>query len=329
MSPRPRSRTLGRAPTTRKALVGLGVAATALLAFPAVAGAQEADPVVVARPAGQPAVDRHRRRPRHLHAGRLRAGRDRLLPGQARRPRGEHELRHLRARASWPSSSSATRFMFGGYSYVLPGFDFGYDRAARRTPHRLRRLGLPLEGRLRPRPTGRRPAGPASLGFFLYMVAFMDTVATIPTGAMAERWKWKSFVALGPLLRRHLLPALRRVDLGRRLAQPARQHRRARLRLRRLRRLRRRPRHGRRRCPGRCHRARSSHRQVQRRRHAEHHPRPPHPDGHARHVHPAVRVVRLQRRLDLRGDRRAVRRRGRQHGHRRRLRRRRRDVLHA
>jgi ammonium transporter, Amt family len=30
--------------------------------------------------------------------------------------------------------------------------------------------------------------------FFLYMVAFMDTTATIPTGAMAERWKWKSFV---------------------------------------------------------------------------------------------------------------------------------------
>ena len=32
------------------------------------------------------------------------------------------------------------------------------------------------------------------IGFFLYMVAFMDTVATIPTGAMAERWKWNSFV---------------------------------------------------------------------------------------------------------------------------------------
>jgi len=30
--------------------------------------------------------------------------------------------------------------------------------------------------------------------FFLYMVAFMDTTATIPTGAMAERWKWKAFV---------------------------------------------------------------------------------------------------------------------------------------
>jgi Amt family ammonium transporter len=38
---------------------------------------------------------------------------------------------------------------------------------------------------------------PALLGFFLYMVAFMDTVATIPTGAMAERWKWNSFVLWG------------------------------------------------------------------------------------------------------------------------------------
>ncbi len=35
------------------------------------------------------------------------------------------------------------------------------------------------------------------IGFFLYMVAFMDTVATIPTGSMAERWKWGSFVIWG------------------------------------------------------------------------------------------------------------------------------------
>ncbi len=40
-------------------------------------------------------------------------------------------------------------------------------------------------------------ATPALLAFFLYMVAFMDTVATIPTGAMAERWKWKAFVIWG------------------------------------------------------------------------------------------------------------------------------------
>ena len=38
---------------------------------------------------------------------------------------------------------------------------------------------------------------PALIGFFLYMVAFMDTVATIPTGSMAERWKWGSFVIWG------------------------------------------------------------------------------------------------------------------------------------
>ncbi len=35
------------------------------------------------------------------------------------------------------------------------------------------------------------------MAFFLYMVAFMDTTATIPTGSMAERWKWKAFVGWG------------------------------------------------------------------------------------------------------------------------------------
>ena len=35
------------------------------------------------------------------------------------------------------------------------------------------------------------------LAFFLYMVAFMDTTATIPTGSMAERWKWNSFAIWG------------------------------------------------------------------------------------------------------------------------------------
>jgi ammonium transporter, Amt family len=40
-------------------------------------------------------------------------------------------------------------------------------------------------------------ATPALLAFFLYMVAFMDTTATIPTGSMAERWKWSSFCVWG------------------------------------------------------------------------------------------------------------------------------------
>ena len=32
---------------------------------------------------------------------------------------------------------------------------------------------------------------------FFFMMVFMDTTATIPTGAMAERWSWKNFVLYG------------------------------------------------------------------------------------------------------------------------------------
>jgi Amt family ammonium transporter len=44
---------------------------------------------------------------------------------------------------------------------------------------------------------GLTKAAAPTAAFFLYMVAFMDTTATIPTGAMAERWKWKAFVGWG------------------------------------------------------------------------------------------------------------------------------------
>ena len=46
-------------------------------------------------------------------------------------------------------------------------------------------------------PAGRPSTRRRRSGFFLYMVAFMDTTATIPTGAMAERWKWNAFVGWG------------------------------------------------------------------------------------------------------------------------------------
>ena len=85
--------------------------------------------------------------------------------------------------------------MFGGYSY--PGY-FGFDEA----------LGSSMIGSgswvfawwswdavaLNDIPSALLPAVAA---FFLYMVAFMDTTATIPTGSMAERWKWKAFVGWG------------------------------------------------------------------------------------------------------------------------------------
>ena len=34
---------------------------------------------------------------------------------------------------------------------------------------------------------------PAVAAMFLFQMVFMDTAATIPTGAMAERWKFTSF----------------------------------------------------------------------------------------------------------------------------------------
>ena len=89
-------------------------------------------------------------------------------------------------------------FMFGGYSYVLPGYDFGYTQPVGDALLGsgnwvfLWQGGFALSG-----DAIATSGGAAVIGFFLYMVAFMDTVATIPTGAMAERWKWNAFVGWG------------------------------------------------------------------------------------------------------------------------------------
>jgi ammonium transporter, Amt family len=81
--------------------------------------------------------------------------------------------------------------MFGGYSYA--GY-FGMDTA----------IGSNLVGSgdwvflwKGPLALSGKGYDVSVAAFFLYMVAFMDTTATIPTGSMAERWKWKSFVAWG------------------------------------------------------------------------------------------------------------------------------------
>ena len=87
--------------------------------------------------------------------------------------------------------------MFGGYSYVLHGYDWGYAKSVGEPWIYwgdwvfLWRGGFALSDI-----TGTAQFG-AVAGFFLYMVAFMDATATIPTGAMAERWRWKSFVLWG------------------------------------------------------------------------------------------------------------------------------------
>ncbi len=51
------------------------------------------------------------------------------------------------------------------------------------------------------------PANDASvLGLFLFQMVFMDTAATIPTGALAERWKFSAFVVYGFFLSMFLYP---------------------------------------------------------------------------------------------------------------------------
>ncbi len=86
--------------------------------------------------------------------------------------------------------------MFGGYSAKIPGFDWGYDHAVGSnligSGHWvfLWKGGWALTG-------SNYASSGAVAAFFLYMLAFMDTAATIPTGSMAERWKFKSFVLWG------------------------------------------------------------------------------------------------------------------------------------
>jgi Amt family ammonium transporter len=92
-------------------------------------------------------------------------------------------------------------FFFVGFPLMFGGFTapaFGLDKAV--GDHLigsgnwvfLWKGGWALTG------VGGLHAGLAPVAaFFLYMVAFMDTTATIPTGSMAERWKWKAFVGWG------------------------------------------------------------------------------------------------------------------------------------
>ena len=47
---------------------------------------------------------------------------------------------------------------------------------------------------------------PTSLALFLFAAVFMDTAATIPTGALAERWKFSSFMIYGLFMSMFLYP---------------------------------------------------------------------------------------------------------------------------
>jgi Amt family ammonium transporter len=81
--------------------------------------------------------------------------------------------------------------MFGGYSLPLIGFDEPVGKALIGSGDWVFLWQGGWGG------SGKAFYTAGGMGFFLYMVAFMDTVATIPTGAMAERWKWNAFVGWG------------------------------------------------------------------------------------------------------------------------------------
>ena len=69
---------------------------------------------------------------------------------------------------------------------------------------------------------------------FLFQMVFMDTAATIVTGAAAERWKFAAFAISSMFLAAHHLSALRQLGVGRRLAVAAGRQLQARARLLRL-----------------------------------------------------------------------------------------------
>jgi Amt family ammonium transporter len=87
--------------------------------------------------------------------------------------------------------------MFGGYSYPLAGFDWGYDHAVGSDLIGSGDWVFLWQGGFALTDLPYTQYGGAVAAFFLYMVAFMDTTATIPTGAMAERWNWRAFVGWG------------------------------------------------------------------------------------------------------------------------------------
>ncbi|MDP1820540.1 MAG: hypothetical protein Q8K58_11725 [Acidimicrobiales bacterium] len=196
MTSRPRSRMPGGAALQTKVLAGLGVAGAALLAFPAVAGAQDVDPVEAVETLGK-----------QTNLLWVILGAILVIFMQA----GFALVETGFCRAKHAAHVVSTNFaifglgfvgyylvgyglMFGGYSVPLIGFDNAPGDAMIGSGNWifLWKGGFGLTDM-----AGQGAGGAAAIGFFLYMVAFMDTVATIPTGAMAERWKWNAFVGWG------------------------------------------------------------------------------------------------------------------------------------
>ena len=177
----------------RSALLGVGLAALAFLAFPSIAGAQEVKPIPVT---GQ-----------QVNLLWVVLGAVLVIFMQAGFALVETGFCRAKHAAHVVSTNFAIfalgfvafflvgfGFAFGGFSLPAVGMDKAVGDAFIGSGHWifLFKGGFALTDIV-----GPGGAGAGALGFFLYMVAFMDTTATIPTGSMAERWKWSSFMVWG------------------------------------------------------------------------------------------------------------------------------------
>ena len=89
-------------------------------------------------------------------------------------------------------------FWISGFALQMGGLDGGVASLGA-SPALAREVGITIGGKLH----GLFGASgfflppawltPATAALFMFQVVFMDTAATIPTGALAERWKFKSF----------------------------------------------------------------------------------------------------------------------------------------
>ncbi len=274
----PRRESRAHSSALKYLLGGLIGAVASTLLIGANAYADETDDALAGRwraqRADQPAVGRHRRSAGGLHAGRL-------------RPRGDRVSAEAKNAAHVMSTNFAIfglgfvgflfigfPLAFGGFSY--PGY-FGLNEPMNGTP--LIGSGnwaFPVERLGSPRRRGdARPARLLPLHGGLHGHRGHDPHRLDGRAVEVEQLR-----VVGPVLRRHLLPAVRGLDLGRRLARQDVGHHGPRRRLCRLRRLRCGARRRWCRRPRRCHRARAPHRQVRPRRQGSGDPRPQHPDGH-------------------------------------------------
>lgn len=101
-------------------------------------------------------------------------------------------------------------FFVSGYGFMMGGMSRFPSLGAAVLPHHELTLNL-----------GGHPLGllglskfcligvegePAALAMFLFALVFLDTAATIPTGAMAERWKFSAFFLYGLFMSMFLYP---------------------------------------------------------------------------------------------------------------------------